>query len=193
MQPKTFPDIISGRLYQLGRADLHNYLQPWSTMPSFDREVAALPRDTGKGGREWTQLGWPEPQFALILLHILLHPFSCNSVIALSKSFLIDVSYCSLERRRAGTTVHSLRQGLHNPVVACLPNLFHSTPLPLVGRMTHLPSRGHAYHFFSAEHDLFLQCPTAIILLTFQNPVHVPPFLFLWFFRAQLQWRSFTL
>lgn len=111
MQPKTLPDIISGRLYQLGRADLHNYLQPWSTMPSFDREVAALPRDTGKGGRERTQLGWPEPQFALILLHILLHPFSCNSVIALSKSFLIDVSYCSLERRREGTTVHSLRPG----------------------------------------------------------------------------------
>lgn len=137
--------------------------------------------DMQRGGRKQTHL------LALLIqfthhISIFLHPCKDNPVISFSKSFLMNVLHHILKRgkergphslaRHSGSTPSSnnlLFSLLHSCILSCR----H------IGLLTFLWPR-------PGPPPCFPQGPNVTVFLIFQNPVYIPPFLFLLFVRTQL-------
>lgn len=148
-------------------------------------------------GNEWTQLWIPQPPSLPIRLYILLHACKCKSVISLSQSFLINVFFYFLKRWRTRLPIslawHPGRlfkiQGQPAFPVPSAPAPYRAV-LPACS-----PSFGCPEHLSCCclEWPFLPQCPTVLVFVSFQNSVHVAPFLLCLFIRAHLQLSSLKL
>lgn len=200
MLPKKPSEIPSKGLYQMDRAGLQTVCFPgvWGRL-FLTRSAPCLfgTLRRKREGNEWTQLWIPQPPSLPIRLYILLHACKCKSVISLSQSFLINVFFYFLKRWRTRLPIslawHPGRlfkiQGQPAFPVPSAPAPYRAV-LPACG-----PSFGCPEHLSCCclEWPFLPQCPTVLVFVSFQNPVHVAPFLLCLFIRAHLQLSSLKL